>query len=40
MQVQEAAEQLVAKSGDRKAVLKILKRSFTQGTALIDAFLR
>ncbi|ELU07006.1 hypothetical protein CAPTEDRAFT_224969 [Capitella teleta] len=38
-EVQQMAALIVAKTGDKKEQLRFLKRSFTQGTALIDAFL-
>ena len=38
-QVKQASENLVAKSGDKQATLQLLRRGFTQGTALVDVFL-
>lgn len=39
-QVQEAAFKLQNKSENRSLHLKLLRQAFSQGTALIDAFIR
>ena len=36
----DATKKLSIKSGDRLAQLRILRQGFSQGTALIDAFIR
>jgi len=39
-QVQQAACKLQSKSENRSLHLKLLRQAFSQGTALIDAFIR
>jgi len=39
-QVQQAAHKLQNKSENRSLHLKLLRQAFSQGTALIDAFIR
>jgi len=39
-QVQQAAHKLQNKSENRSLHLKLLRQAFSQGTALVDAFIR